>query len=230
MDRSEITERYLQGQVSRRVFIRRMIASGVSAMAAIAYADVLVTNPAAAAAGDFYIFVFDYGFSPTPALIGAQGRRVEWGFSSGASHHHSVTDSSGMRTFDSGFKAPGSAFFKTFIAAGHYPYRCKETTHPFAPMNGLVRVPIMVSPQVATVGSEYTITWASQAAPAGFVFDVQIKRPGQSSFQNWKVGARLRRGKFAPGVTGVFKFRGRLRKLRNGAWSDYSPPARIRVN
>ena len=66
MDRSELAQRYLEGQISRRVFIRRLVAGGVSAMAALAYADVLVSAPAAAAS-DFYIFVFDYGFTPTPA-------------------------------------------------------------------------------------------------------------------------------------------------------------------
>jgi plastocyanin len=227
MDRSELAKRYLDGQVSRRVFIRRLVTSGVSAMAAIAYADVLLTTPAAAAAGDFYIFVFDYGFSPDPAPLGTPGRRVEWGFSAQSSHSHSATDKSGMGLFDSGFRPPGSAFFRTFIAAGKYPYHCKETNH--VAMNATIRVPILVDPVSAPLGTTFTITWASKTAPAAFVFDVQIKSPQASAFRDWKIGETVRQRSFTPSKRGQFQFQARLRKLSNGAHAGYCSPKTISV-
>ena len=228
MDRSELAQRYLEGQISRRVFIRRLVAGGVSAMAAMAYADVLISAPAAAAS-DFYIFVFDYGFTPTPAALGVQGRRVRWGFGSGNSHSHSATDRSGMNIFDSGFRAPGSSYSHTFMAAGKYPYHCKETTHAFAPMNGTIRVPILVSPASGPLGSSFTITFATQDAPAGFVFDAQILRPQSSTFVDWRVGTTKRSGKFTPAKRGQFQFQSRLRKLSNGAHAQYCMPKTVTV-
>jgi plastocyanin len=226
MDRSELAKRYLEGQISRRVFIRRLVTSGVSAMAAIAYADVLLTTPAAAAT-DFYIFVFDYGFTPDPAPLGTQRREVEWGFSTQDSHSHSATDKSGMGLFDSGFRAPGSAYFRTFIAAGKYPYHCKETNH--TPMDATIRVPILVNPESGPLGTTFTITWASQTAPAGFVFDAQIKGPKATAFRDWKIGETVRRRSFTPTQRGQFQFQARLRKLSNGAHAGYCMPKTINV-
>ncbi len=228
MDRSELAQRYLEGQISRRVFIRRLVAGGVSAMAAMAYADVLLSAPAAAAS-DFYVFVFDYGFTPTPAALGVQGRKVDWGFDPFASHSHSVTDPTGMNLFDSGFKARGSSFSKTFIAAGKYPYHCKETTHNFAPMHGTIRVPVLVSPSSGPLGTAFTVTFASQNPPTGFVFDAQIMRPSGTTFVDWKLGQTLRKRQFNPTQRGEFQFRARLRKLSNGAHAGYCQPKTITV-
>jgi hypothetical protein len=57
MSKQELVEAFLEGRISRRTFIRKLIASGVSAGAALAYAGVLVPAPAQAArraTGDFY--------------------------------------------------------------------------------------------------------------------------------------------------------------------------------
>src|SRR5439155_6414174 len=48
-----------------------------------------------------------------------------------------------------------------------------------------VKVPLVVMPISGSVSTTFTVTWAAGAAPPGYVFDVQIKRPGSSSFVNW---------------------------------------------
>ena len=57
MGRDELVDAYLAGQVDRRAFVRRLVALGVSAAAAVTYADVLrpVSAQAKKIAGhDFY--------------------------------------------------------------------------------------------------------------------------------------------------------------------------------
>jgi hypothetical protein len=48
MSRQELVDAYLEGGVSRRAFVRRLIASGVSVGAAISYAEVLAPDVLAA--------------------------------------------------------------------------------------------------------------------------------------------------------------------------------------
>lgn len=48
MSRQELVDAYLEGGVSRRAFVRRLIASGVSVGAAISYAEVLAPDALAA--------------------------------------------------------------------------------------------------------------------------------------------------------------------------------------
>jgi hypothetical protein len=49
MSAEELVESYVSGSMSRRVFVRRLMAAGLSVGAAVAYADSLGTTPAAAA-------------------------------------------------------------------------------------------------------------------------------------------------------------------------------------
>jgi hypothetical protein len=63
-------------------------------------------------------------------------------------------------------------------------------------------------------------TWASAAPPAGYVFDVQIARPGDP-FVDWKMGVTITSSSFTPddGV-GSYSFRARLRKPATGEGSQ----------
>jgi hypothetical protein len=47
MSREELVEAYLDGKISRRIFIRRLVAAGVSLGAAAAYSDLLMGSAAA---------------------------------------------------------------------------------------------------------------------------------------------------------------------------------------
>lgn len=58
MSREDLVVAYVDGRLSRRVFIRKLVALGVTAAAAVTYADALAGAPAgsrvAAAADDLY--------------------------------------------------------------------------------------------------------------------------------------------------------------------------------
>jgi hypothetical protein len=49
MSEEELISAYSEGRVSRRMFIRRLVAAGVSASAALAYASTLAPSGSAAA-------------------------------------------------------------------------------------------------------------------------------------------------------------------------------------
>ncbi|MBI2237241.1 MAG: hypothetical protein HYU54_01770, partial [Actinobacteria bacterium] len=170
--------------------------------------------------GDFY-------FSPALATPVQRGQRVRWGFSYLNSYSHSATDTTGMAYFDSGYRAPNTVFLKTFIAAGTYPYKCKDLSH--VPMTGTIKVPVGALPASGALGTTFTITWASATAPAGFVYDVQIKFPGATSFTAWRTGVTYKSTTFTPGRRGDFFFRARLRRTRTGKASGYSKAKKISV-
>jgi len=76
------------------------------------------------------------------------------------------------------------------------------------------------------------VTWASGDAPPGFVFDVQVRQPGSSSFMGWRTGVTELNGVFGPSDPlwvgpGTYSFRSRLRQASTGAASGYSGPGSI---
>jgi hypothetical protein len=88
-----------------------------------------------------------------------------------------------------------------------------------------------VSPARGTSATTFTVTWASATAPSGYVYDIQIKRPGTTSFVSWKMGQTARLTTFTPDRgAGTYGFRARLRKTSNGRASGYSPVKSISVN
>jgi M6 family metalloprotease-like protein len=171
------------------------------------------------------VSVSDVAFTPEVAAS-AQGRRVQWNFKGPGSHN--ATDRSGMGLFGSGNKAPGTSYSFTFLGAGTYKYKC--TLHPTT-HSGSVKVPLQITPAAGGVTTRFTVTWASAAAPSGYVYDVQVKRPGATSFVNWKVGQTARSGSFVPDAgAGRYTFRARLRKPAVAKASVYSTGKSIGVS
>ncbi len=169
------------------------------------------------------VVVTSTAFTPR-TYTGAQGSTVRWAFQGPGTHD--VTDKSGMAMFASGGKAPGASYSFTFQGAGTYAYHCSvhRTTH-----SGRIRVPVQASPARGTRATAFTVTWASADAPTGYVYDIQIKRPGRS-FVNWKVGQTVRSAGFTPDRgTGTYSFRARLRKTSNNRASGYSPAESVSV-
>jgi plastocyanin len=167
--------------------------------------------------------VSDFQFDPRVARID-QGTSVEWSFTGPSTH--TATDSSGMDLFDSGPQAPGGTYDFEFIAAGKYRYEC--SIHP-TQMQGSVRVPVEVSPDTGEIGDEFTVTWASQTAPTDYVYDVQIKRPGDPGWSYWITG-KSPSTTFVPDAgEGRYNFQARLRNTANGGTSLYSAPVSILV-
>lgn len=187
-----------------------------------ASASLALSAPSSAAT--VFVSVVEFAFRPQVAIVG-QGGTVQWNFNGEAVH--TATDKTGMSLFDSGFKDPGQTYPFTFASAGNYPYHCN--IHNF--MTGNVKVPIKVAPATGGVTTRFLVTWSAAAATAPYVFDIRIKRPGSTSFVNWKRGRTTRRATFTPDAgPGTYSFQARLRKTSNGAVSLFSPPRSISVS
>jgi plastocyanin len=175
-----------------------------------------------ALAATVLVSVVDNAFQPRD-VVARQGDTVQWDWNSFSSH--SVTDRTGMSLYDSGVRGAGSTFSFTFDSAGLYDYWC--TIH-FG-MTGTVSVPINAKPKRGRQDTTFTITFSAANAPAGFVFDAQIKRPG-APFVDWQTGVTNRTATFVPDAgRGKYQFRSRLRKTSNGEASAYSTAKRITV-
>jgi plastocyanin len=175
-------------------------------------------------AGVTHIRVRDSGFDPSTPTI-RRGATVVFDFVEG---HHTATDNSELDLYDSGLVEPGGSSTPfTFRAAGVYPFTC--TPHPS--MGGRVTVPVRAAPARGGAHRRFTVTWAAVDAAASdrFVYDVQIRRPGET-WGTWRRGVRLRRAAFtAHAGPGRYRFRARLRDPGLGESSFWSPADSILV-
>jgi len=173
-----------------------------------------------------YVSAIDFAFSSPPAGDPVQGKSIEWLF--GGPSTHTVTDSSGMGYFDSGPMPAGSVYTFKFPGAGTYGYEC--SIHPSL-MGGTIKVPMLVSPAQGRVTTVFTVTWASAGAPTGYVYDVQILRPGATDWSGWKTNQTAGQATFTPDSgPGTYSFRSRLHNTGNDGTSDYSVPISIVVS
>ncbi len=160
-------------------------------------------------------------FIPNIIRLPEQGDTVSWLMLNPGLH--GIADASGMGLFQTPNGVPiGETFQFSFTAAGSYSY-----DDPFdAAATGTVQVPITVTPVVGAVDTAQ-VTWASAGPPAGFAFDVQVKRPGTSSFVPWRTGVTSQTATFGPSDplwagTGTYRFRARMQNMTNGKASGYS--------
>ena len=242
-ERNELVRSYLDGAIGRRLFVRRLLAAGVTAAAAVSYADVLAPRTARAKSlrdrgpgigtllpngfYNFYVGVLDNQFGPSNVQVYRRGDSVSWGMV--GDHDHSVTESSGLDFFDSGYSPPTRTMFTMiFPAAGSFPYHCKDPNHASS-MNGTVKVLVGRVPYFGPVNSNFTIKWAQKAADPGYVFDVQV-RPPNDTFHRFKKGVTNAQTTFTPHQAGTFAFRGRVRHKATGHTSGWSPPSFITVH
>jgi virginiamycin B lyase len=168
-----------------------------------------------AAANTSYVLARTDGFVPDAPTAG-QGQRVQWSFMGSAPQN--VTDSTGMGLFGSGNRSPVGYYSFVFNAAGGYPY--VDALHPA--LAGTVSVPMTAAPG-PTAGT-YTLTWASAAPAANFVFDVQTKSPGATAWTALVSGTTAPNQTFTPSAgAGTYQFEARLRDTANGHMSNWSP-------
>jgi plastocyanin len=227
VSREELVERYLDGQLSRRVFIRRLVATGVTTVAALSYASILEALPAEAALGDFYLVIQDFAFAFNPAKL-TMGQRVDFANHS-FTYQHTATDTTGMGLFNTGpIPVEGEAFV-TIPSAGTYPYHCAEPTSVHPAMNAQLKAPVMITPASGTVNTTFTVKWASSALPAGYVADVQRKAPGAMAWMAWKTGVTAISSTFKTSARGTWSFRARLRRTSNGKMSGWSNPKTVSI-
>jgi streptogramin lyase len=168
----------------------------------------------------------------TPVVKDSRGGTVGWLMQDPGTH--GVADTSGLMLYgyDTATGGPaaipvGSFTTFTFDWAGTFRY-----DDPFNPASaGEVKVPVKVKAVVGAVG-EAQVTWASGDAPAGDVFDVQLKAPGSTKFVTWQDGVTDLSAVFGSSDPlwagpGKYSFRARLRKLSSGAASGYSSAVSI---
>ena len=132
---------------------------------------------------------------------------------------HTVSDASGLSLYESGIRKAGSPpLAYTFTAAGTYRYYCQF----FAPdMVGTVNVGMR---SVDRGSNTHMLHWASRLARPGFVYDVIRKAPGETRFTRWQWGTEERKALYTPKRRGTYKFRARIRRVRDGETPGWSPP------
>ena len=167
--------------------------------------------------------ISESGFKPMS--VGArQGGVVQW--NNTGTGTHSVADSTGMSLFDSGPLGAGYSFTFSFPAAGVYPLRDQSSS-----FTGSVKLSPTVSPASGDVATTFVITWSAAPPSSGFAFDVQVKRPGSSTWSSWTTGTTAVAAGFAPDAgAGTYTLHARLRKLSGGAASKWSPAVSISVS
>lgn len=169
------------------------------------------------------VTVNNTAYSPKAATVG-RGTAARWTFTT--TSPQSVVDTSGMALFDSGLLSGGAVYEFVFLGAGIYKYGSASSAR-----TGTITVPMSASPSSGTTGSTFTITWASTAAPAGYVYDVQLKRPSATTWSTWQNGVTTASSSYAPdGGVGTYSFRARLKKSANSSAASWSPVVTVSVS
>jgi plastocyanin len=226
VSREELVERYLDGQLSRRVFIRRLVLTGVTTAAALSYASILEALPADAGVADFYLYIQDFSFF-TPAKL-ALGQNVEFASGSDA-FFHTATDTSGMALFDTGPIRPRGYGYAVIPSAGSYAYHCSEPISAHPKMKGKLQAPVVITPPSGNVNTTFTVRWAAGSLPAGYVVDVQSKAPG-GVWASWQTGVTVASTTVKITTVGQWSLRARLRRTSNGKSSGWSAATKVNIS
>ena len=164
--------------------------------------------------------VLDEGFGVQRAEVSI-GETAVWKFAPVNTLQHAVADDTGLGLFDSGLRPPGSSFTFRFFSAGTYRFSDRTTG-----ARASIAVPVRVSLRDGSV----FLRWASTRAPTGFLYDVQVSRPGDSAFSYWRTGVVANEAAFeATSGEGTYLFRARLRRGVNDATSAWSPAVSVEV-
>jgi plastocyanin len=131
---------------------------------------------------------------------------------------HTVT--SDQRLWDSGTKAPGATYVRTFTSAGSFAYHC--AIHP--EMRGKVSVPLTASGSAA---KGYKLTWATVKGAGGVTYDVQT-RLGSGRWVPLKAATAGTHAKFNPAASGKYSVRARTGK--GSARSGWSPTVSVTIS
>jgi plastocyanin len=172
------------------------------------------------------VSITNTGFNPSALSSVLRGSLVTW--TNNGTGQHTVTDSTSMGLFDSGPLDTGQTYTQMFVGAGVYSYSSTVDSG----MTGSVKVPVAISPTTVTPGQSYTVTWAAQSPPSGYVYDVQYKVPNGASWVNWQVDVTTMSAGVATDagtIQGKWLYRARIQRVSNGATSDWSATTGVTV-
>ena len=177
-----------------------------------------------------YVSVRDTGIKPTFRSV-PLGDTLQWDFYGPGLHQ--ITDSHGLGLFDSGALEPVDYYRYTFDLSAEI--RTMDVgwadQPPDLKYTGKIVVPVEVSPASGDGTTQFTVTWALSPLPADFVEDVQIRRPGSTTWEMFHHGTTaLDDPSFvADAGPGTYSFRDRIRNTANGTHSRIGPPVSIEV-
>ena len=170
----------------------------------------------------YKITITDSAFSPI-ASKPVQGGTVR--FVNNGTAARTITDTSGMGLFGASIN-PGTEYAFLFTAAGKYEYSCSCSGS-----TGRVAIPVKILPAAGGTSVVRTVTWAVEDPAAGYVFDIQSKRPGIPGWTNWRTGVTTLSDAFTPDAgNGTYKFKARLRNTANNTHSLYSAAKAVSVS
>jgi hypothetical protein len=159
--------------------------------------------------------------TPTTAAVPIGGTTA-WAFRQ-PSGNVALSDASALALFSAPNMAPGSSFLYAYAASGLYTATNGSQTEA-------MNVPVESNYKSGALDWTFTLTWAVPALPAGTVEDVQILRPGTTTWKAWQSGTTNVRGLFTPDAgVGTYEFRARLR-VSSGGSSGWSGPVSINVH
>lgn len=152
-------------------------------------------------------------FAFSPASTAAHlGTLVVW------TNHDSVahTTTSNQGFWSSPHLSTNASYAHRFTQAGTFAYHCAIHTD----MHGRVTVPIHATPR--TGGA--VLTWAL----ASGVYDVQVERPGSTTWVAYRTGTTARGATFVTSHVGRYHFRARTHRL--STVSGWSPAISVSVS
>ncbi len=169
------------------------------------------------------VTISNFKFTPNLAKLRI-GDSVLW-TNDGPSSHTTTSDAP-LSLWDSGTLGPGQTFSWPFNAGGAYYYHC--AIH--ANMHGIIAVRGMATPPSGPAGTQFTVRVSKIVAPPQYVYDIQMKAPA-GNWQDWMtdVTAAAVIWDSTDAGAGLYQFRSRLRRIADGAASNYSPASKVMV-
>ncbi len=172
------------------------------------------------------VSMVNFSFTPDPAKA-LLGDTVKWTNTTTSTSHTSTQDSP-LALWDSGTVAPGGTFSFTVTAAGIFPYHC--SFHQSLGMVGNAGARDIVTPPSGPPGTIFTVQVATVTAPAGFVYDAQIRKGTSGAWMTLASGFTTMSTTWdsTGKPTGAYQLRSRLNKT-GVATSGWAPPFTIHV-
>jgi plastocyanin len=160
-----------------------------------------------ASAGGVTVDVVNMAFSPKTVTVPVGGS-VTWSF--GDAVQHTTTSNQGF--WNSGPKSSGDTYTHTFGSSGSYAYHCSIHTT----MRGTVRVPVSATGSPA---GGWTLRWSTAAGAGGTTFDVQVRKPGSTTWKPLRTDTTKPSARFNPAAAGRYAVRARTDSGGTSGWS-----------